>query len=219
MSSLGVLFNNVFWWGLVGPALEKAGAKTLGGPDLPHSVSKAAMEDLPTSARLPPTVRWTDRVPGLVLHDLLVYVVEDRADSIVWLIEGNPPPLGLAGLTGFSSGFVGSEVYLRAQAEIRTVETGTVETRRVDVEPDELAAIAFHECMHNVTGRDDASLHSIKIHKGQPTCFTAAEPPQNRSFPCQGDNLLMADHLFSSARRSQWTDGFNRYNDPFRPRP
>jgi hypothetical protein len=211
ISSLQILFNNVTFFGFLGPALVKAGAKKI-GPDLPKSVL-AGLKGGPWLTPL--MITWTDHEPKLAKHDLLVYFVEDRNDSVVWTINNKKASIDASGLTHFTPALVGSEVYLHPPNQ----------DHKVALEH-QMALLAFHECMHNVTGWAGETLHSMHLYKNQRTCLTGGDLSEfwTMSFPCPGDNLIMADHLFSPAppkgtRRSQWTGGFALYKNQFRKRP
>jgi hypothetical protein len=146
-------------------------------------------------------VAWTKSPPTLGDHDLLVYFVRDRLDSIVKPGINPKATLAkdLAGVTLWQTGtgLTGSEVYLYGHLE----------------DSEFLARMAFHELMHNVSWTGDG-LHAMKEHKKKTMCLSAERLLASTAL-CDGDIQFMADHL-TTGKRKQWDGGFSVYNDPLR---
>jgi len=146
-------------------------------------------------------VAWAKSPPTLGDHDLIVYFVRDRLDTIVK--PGiNPKAVlakDLAGVTLWQTGtgLTASEVYLYGHLE----------------DSEFLARMAFHELMHNVSWTGD-DLHGMKQYSKKPMCLSAERLLASTAL-CDGDIQFMADHL-TTGKRKQWDGAFTAYNDPLR---
>jgi hypothetical protein len=146
-------------------------------------------------------VEWTKSAPTLGAHDLLVYFVRDRLDTVVkpGINPKETIPKDLAGITLWQTGtgLTGSEVYLYGHLD----------------DSEFLARMAFHELMHNVSWKG-AGLHAMKAHNKKTMCLSAERLLPSTAL-CDGDIQFMADHL-TTGKRKQWDGGFSAYNDPLR---
>jgi hypothetical protein len=146
-------------------------------------------------------VEWTKSAPTLGAHDLLVYFVRDRLDTVVkpGINPKETIPKDLAGITLWQTGtgLTGSEVYLYGHLD----------------DSEFLARMAFHELMHNVSWKG-AGLHTMKAHNKKTMCLSAERLLPSTAL-CDGDIQFMADHL-TTGKRKQWDGGFSAYNDPLR---
>jgi hypothetical protein len=138
-------------------------------------------------------ISWQPSKPSVGEKDLLCYFVTSVADSIV---GGNSigkdvtPPASNWGITVYKGKTVGSEVY-----QNRPKKTGHA------------ARLALHELMHNM------SLAGETMHK--PGMSIGADPVMEDAALSAGDMGWIASHLLKTAR-TQWSDGWSRYNDPLR---
>lgn len=89
-------------------------------------------------------VYWTDTTPTVANHELIIYFVRNVGDSVVKHMSGVTAPSGkVAGMTAPDVGTpVGSEVFVSEAKDAG-----------------DLAAIAFHEAMHNKLRWNDVKLH------------------------------------------------------------
>lgn len=136
------------------------------------------------------SVVWTSRAPKLGPHDLLVYFVRSRSDSVVKGLWSGAS-LGDTGSTVVGTQDVASEVYLDGHQD----------------DPKGLGNVAVHELMHNVTGLTQG-LHS------QPLLSLGKETVTGDTPMSKGDLDLFVKHL--QRPRRQWTRGWEYYNDPLR---
>lgn len=135
-------------------------------------------------------VQWTSRAPKLGRHDLLVYFVKARDDTVVRGLHSTAS-IGTTGTTVIGSQDAASEVYLAGRQD----------------DPKGLGNLAVHELMHNATGMNN-SLHSQRLISLAKKRVTADTPL------AKGDTDLMSKYL--TRHRRQWIGGFMHYHDPMR---
>jgi len=136
------------------------------------------------------SVVWTSRAPKLGPHDLLVYFVESRSDSVVKGLWSGAT-LGDTGTTVVGTKDVASEVYLQGSQD----------------DPKGLGNVAVHELMHNVTGLRQ-ELHS------RPLISLGKEEVTGDTPLVKGDLDLFTQNL--KRPRRQWTGGWEYHNDPLK---
>jgi hypothetical protein len=144
-------------------------------------------------------IRWVDAPPAMQPDELLVYFVEDWGHSVVRHAPGNTLfDLGTGGTTRTGSP-AASEVYITENPSI-----GVPYLRN----PEVLAAVAFHECLHNKLDFDDA-LHAYSLGRaaGGIGLAAASVGPQT---PLTHQNVEMMAAALSSPR-PQWTGGWLAY--------
>jgi len=140
-------------------------------------------------------VYWTDATPTVSSTELVIYFVRNSSDSVIKHMAGSKGAGTDAGVTFPDVGSpVGSEVYV-AEAKKGTNLAG------------DLAAVAFHEAMHNKLRWGDAKLHGKDGGGGLASSSVSAE---SKLTDTNKDN--MAKHLADSV--PQWTDGVTSYSDP-----
>jgi len=138
---------------------------------------------------------WTDSQPSVTTTELVIYFVRNASDSVVKHMQNAKGPGTEAGITFPDAGSpVGSEVYVQ-EANKGTNLSG------------DLAAIAFHEAMHNKLRWGDAKLHGKDGGGG-----LAAATINHETKLTATNKDIMAQHLADTV--PQWTDGVTSYNDP-----
>jgi len=138
---------------------------------------------------------WTDAVPSVTNTELIVYFVRNASDSVIKHMQGSKGAGTEAGITFPDVGTpVGSEVY------VQEANKGT------DLSGD-LAAITFHEAMHNKLRWGDAKLHGKDGGGG----LAAATISSTTTLTATNIDI-MAQHLADNV--PQWADGVTEYANP-----
>ena len=137
-------------------------------------------------------VSWAASQPMVGPRDLVCYFVRSVADTIVAgnVVKDAVPPAGNWGITLFKNRIVGSEVYQnRPKKAVHA------------------ARLALHELMHNMALTGDT------MHK--PGMSVGADPVLEDAALSEADMKWIAAHLLKTTR-TQWSDGWARYQDPLR---
>lgn len=145
-------------------------------------------------------VTWITSMPTVGTTELLVYFVGNSSNSVVKHMAGFGKTGSSDGLTNPDSGTpVGSEAYTSAANSSNTKGAA-------------LAALAFHECMHNKLRWGDTRLHGLNATTPAGGTGLSNSPidPSFKLTPLEADT--MAKHLLDLV--AQWTDGINAWNDP-----
>jgi hypothetical protein len=137
-------------------------------------------------------VAWAASAPSIGARDLVCYFVRNVGDTIVAgnVVKDVTPPAGNWGITLFWGKLVGSEVY-----QNRPKKAGHA------------ARLALHELMHNM------ALAGNGMH--QPGMSIGADPVMEGAVLSDADMKWIAAHLLKT-ERTQWGEGWARYNDPLR---
>jgi hypothetical protein len=137
-------------------------------------------------------VAWSATQPSIGAKDLVCYFVRNVGDTIVAgnVVKDAVPPASNWGITLFRAKIVGSEVYENRPKK-----------------PAHAARLALHELMHNM------SLTGERMHR--PGMSIGAETVMEDAALSDADMKWIAAHLLKTAR-TQWGEGWARYNDPLR---